>query len=362
MSAGVKPSPQLKLKLPRQSPGSEAPTPTARSSATPDVIVHNESLARQQRHVLDGISGTKPAPPASTGKPQAPIVANPFSGPRGASASIPPLATPFLKTAGSPPATNGIKADIQSPALNSIRPATMIADSQRPIGTPQVPQAVMLPPMGTSRPASGSPHPNGSIMQQTPYAPQYHQPAYIAPPPVTPHHFEHIRKTPLKSTFPSYTFSYSANTISGINEALIPKVSLCTYPNLSKPFLVIPADKQKSIQSVTINLPPSRSHIGIIPTIPVAHTNRPWRIFYSINTRLASESSRPVTSSINGGGFDSGKVKGEPFFEAKLGPGVTRLDVEVIAERDAKGRPESRDPKDQVEVEKCTIFVNVMRG
>jgi hypothetical protein len=61
-------------------------------------------------------------------------------------------------------------------------------------------------------------------------------------------------------------------------------------------------------------------------------------------------------------GYEGGRKKGEPLYDAKLLPGVNRIEIEVVAERDMRGKPEPKDPKDALEVEKCTIFVNLMRS
>jgi hypothetical protein len=197
------PKQQLKLKL-RQSPASEANTPGARSSATPGasgVIVDNEALLRQQRHVQESMHGQRAARPSSSSKPSTPA-ANPFSGARGAAATIPPLPAVQSKPAASPPATNGIKHDVQSPALNAIRPASNTSDSQsQRLSVPaHTPHPTMAPPQALSRPASGSPHPNGFLggPPSASYTNQYHPPPNYYVPPVTTQ-FDYYRKTPLKS-------------------------------------------------------------------------------------------------------------------------------------------------------------------
>jgi len=195
------PKQQLKLKL-RQSPVSDRNTPAARSSATPGVIVDNDALLRQQKHVLESMNGNRSSRPSSAGKGQTPTTLNnPFNGPRGASSSIASLPAAQTSAVGSPP-VNGIKHDIASPALNAVRPASTASDSQsQQLSMPaQTPHPVMAPPQSTSRPASGSPHPNGPIGQQT-GSYQYHAPPNHYVPPVTPH-FESFRKVPLKSMLP----------------------------------------------------------------------------------------------------------------------------------------------------------------
>ena len=153
----------------------------------------------------------------------------------------------------------------------------------------------------------------------------------------------------------------------GITQALIPKITIGTAPSLHlpKPFkLTIPANKTKAIQSVTVNLPPSHSHIHIVPYLPVALDGRPYRTFYTLNGKPHSEILRaPPMPGINGAAraYEGPKKKGEPLYDAKLNPGINRIEIEVIAEKDRKGEPESKDPKDQVEIEKCIIFVNLMR-
>lgn len=191
MSGGTTPASkqQLKLKL-RQSPGSESGTPGARSSATPGVIVDGDALQRQQRHVMDATH--RPSRPSSSGKAGTPsATSNPFAGPRGASASIPTLPS---RAAGSP-ALNGVKQDVQSPALSAVRPGSTAPDGQRLNIPNQAPPAVMAPPHATPRPASGSPLPNGVNGYATPYQ----APTYYAPPQAP--RVDCLRKTPLKSTY-----------------------------------------------------------------------------------------------------------------------------------------------------------------
>jgi hypothetical protein len=153
-----------------------------------------------------------------------------------------------------------------------------------------------------------------------------------------------------------------------LSDALIPKIVLTSAPthNGAKPFsTTIPAHKLKTTQSVTINLPPSHSSLQIVPHIPVAFSNRAYRLFYQLNGKSYSESLRPPPSaSMNGSSpsYDSGKKKGEPLYEAKLVAGVNRIEFEVVAEKDRKGKPDSKDPKELIDVEKCTIFVNLMRA
>ena len=210
MSASAAPTPapkqQLKLKL-RQSPVSGSQTPVTRDSATPGVIVDNEALQRQRQHVNDstGSRRSKPAEKAAT-----PVASNPFSGTRGPSATIAPIPSAQTKTAGSP-AANGVKQDIQSPALSAIRSGSNAPDVQRLSVPAQTPVPIMAPPQAISRQPSGSPHPNGvfSMPNGLP-TPSFQQPAPYVPPSVP--RTDVFRKIPLKSKWPRRFFSSHTNT------------------------------------------------------------------------------------------------------------------------------------------------------
>ncbi|KAF2013455.1 Bromodomain-containing protein [Aaosphaeria arxii CBS 175.79] len=400
MSTAPNPTPKqtMKLKLgSRQSPISDPNTPAARSSATPGVAVDSEALSRQSRHVQESVAGSRSSRPSSAGKNTPSATPNPISSTRGASASIPAPSNPVAKTvAASSPAPNGIKTDVQSPALNAIRPASTASDNQSqrlsvPAPNPQV--AGATPSQNASRPASGSPHPNGVANQPgQPGAVQPPQPqvpvAPYVPPPVAPN-YDNFRRTPLKS----------------LDEALIPKITLSTPPSLpvAQPFRkTLTAHPKKITISYTLNLAPGNSYLHIVPSLPVALTGRPYRAFVSINGNRIMESSR-LPQNLNGmpPNFDAsaGKKKGEPLYEAKLMLGLNRIEIEVIAERErSRGKEKEKDgpasvvasketqaikdggeesdaaangadatpaglkkEKELVDVEKCVIFANLRR-
>ncbi len=88
-------------------------------------------------------------------------------------------------------------------------------------------------------------------------------------------------------------------------------------------------------------------------------------MFVLVNGNKTFEVNRvPVTAGINGGGegagFEGGKKKGEPVFEAKLIGGVNRIEVEIVAEKVPKDG-EAASGKDAVEIEKFTIFLHLAR-
>jgi hypothetical protein len=137
--------------------------------------------------------------------------------------------------------------------------------------------------------------------------------------------------------------------------------------NLQEPWSAsIVANKQKTTYSATMMLSPKSSYLQIIPYVPIALTNRMYRIFVMINGIKTLEANRvPVTAGINGTSpgpcYEGGKKKGEPLFEAKLVAGVNRIEIEIVAEKDRRGQPETGNAKD-VDIEKCTIFLHLPRG
>ncbi|KAK0660897.1 Protein polybromo-1 [Lasiodiplodia hormozganensis] len=296
-------------------------TPGARSSSTPGVIVDNDALERQQKHVQAGMNGQRP--PSSGG---------------------PGVSTTRSGSAASP-APNGVKSENQagqSPALDSIRPSSAVPDS-RPGASSQPPGNSAAPP-GASRPASGSPYTNGHV-------------AMAHPPAHSLNGFDNKHRQPG----------------SNMADALLPNVAIHSHPalKLSRPFKFnIPASQTLSQQSITISLPGSHSSIQIKPFVPVAQTQRPWRLFVTVNnTRISEVYQPPTQQQANSSGSpekpqQQAREKGHPLFEARLQPGVNRIDIEVVAgtaPMQVRGQPPPKE-RDAVEMEKCTVFVNLMRA
>lgn len=126
------------------------------------------------------------------------------------------------------------------------------------------------------------------------------------------------------------------------------------------------ANKQKKSHSATIVVSPTNSYIQITPNVPIALTDRLYRLFVTVNGNKTLEVNRvPVTAGINGSspgpGYEGGKKKGEPVFEAKLVGGVNRIEVEIVAEKDNKAQAENGTKEEHVETEKSTIFLHLMR-
>ncbi|EOD51898.1 Bromodomain containing protein [Neofusicoccum parvum] len=162
-----------------------------------------------------------------------------------------------------------------------------------------------------------------------------------------------------------------------VADALLPNVAIHSHPalKLQRPFKFnIPASATLTQQSITISLPGTHSSIQVKPYVPVAQTQRPWRLFVTVNNTRISEVYQPPTQAQQQQPNASGspekqqpqppREKGHPLFEARLQPGVNRIDIEVVAgtaPMQVRGQPVPKE-RDAVEMEKCTVFVNLMKA
>jgi len=171
------PEPKTSLKInmaPKQSiklkfggaKGSPDPStrPGTPGAGTPGIIVDNDALERQRASVLAGMNGGRPP---STGSG---IGRNPFgSSARSGSTPIPPMQRSL--SAASPPQTNGVKHEGQSPALNNVRP------TNNPQSQPLLSASALPPPSHMS----GSPLPQAAAQQQPQYNNHYYAPSSNLP-------------------------------------------------------------------------------------------------------------------------------------------------------------------------------------
>jgi hypothetical protein len=104
-------------------------------------------------------------------------------------------------------------------------------------------------------------------------------------------------------------------------------------------------------QSITINLPSTHYYLQIKPAIAASLLERQFKLFVTCGTiRL------PAMPTIPGHSVD----QRHPLFEARLLPGVNRIEVELIAAvPKVAAKPVSGQ---EVELEKITIFANLMRS
>jgi hypothetical protein len=142
------------------------------------------------------------------------------------------------------------------------------------------------------------------------------------------------------------------NEITAAADSVLQSLAFATHPalGLPKPMTVtIPAHPTNTQQSVTVTVPSTHYYFQITPHIPVGLTNRPYRLFVMVNGLRMSEYIKPGTE----------RVKDRPVFDARLERGiVNRIEVEVLAGKGTLGK----GGKEEVDLEKCTVFVHVMRA
>ncbi|PQE22754.1 bromodomain containing protein [Rutstroemia sp. NJR-2017a BVV2] len=138
------------------------------------------------------------------------------------------------------------------------------------------------------------------------------------------------------------------------SHAMITNLSLSTHPklNLAHHFQMdLPPSATMAHQSITINLPSTHYYLLVKPTIAESLLERQYKLFVSAGmTRLHA---LPV---IPGHGVDPR----HPLFEARLFPGVNKIEIELIA---ALPKGVAKLPGgSEVEIEKITVFANLMRN
>ncbi len=107
-----------------------------------------------------------------------------------------------------------------------------------------------------------------------------------------------------------------------------------------------------SQQSITINLPSTHYYLQIVPTISMTViNNRQYKIFGIANGQRLNP--MPLQPGQNAD-------QRRPLFEARLSPGVNRIEVEVIA-GPPRGAPKLT-PGQDVELERITIFANLLKS
>ena len=134
---------------------------------------------------------------------------------------------------------------------------------------------------------------------------------------------------------------------------MITNLSISTHPGLSISKhlrMNLPPSATKTQQSVTINLPQTHYYLQIKPTIAPSLQQRQYKLFVTSGTQ------RLHALPVPGQGIDNLN----PLFEARILPGVNRIEIELIAAlpKDAPKLPNGQD----VDLEKFTIFANLMKS
>lgn len=221
--------------------------------------------------------------------------------------------------------------DVSTPPIIKTEAPIPTAASMEPPGPNSLPPEVkpsstasMLPP--PARMASTSPAPplqSGS--QPPPYVPA------LAPAPIT-FAETYLRKTP-------------------IADALLPKITLVSHPQLNVPIpyqLQVDASPDFLHKSVTIMLPPSQYFLQACPSVSQAlSSGRQYKLFVHVNGIRATPSTKPLVN----GDMTNG-VERKPVYDVPLTPGTNRIEVEIAAVPTRGG---------SLEVEKLAVFANLMR-
>ncbi|KAG9229545.1 Bromodomain-containing protein-like protein [Amylocarpus encephaloides] len=136
-------------------------------------------------------------------------------------------------------------------------------------------------------------------------------------------------------------------------DAMITNLNLATHPglNIARHFRMdLPPSPTMAQQSITINLPHTHYYLQIKPTIASSVFDRQYRLFVTAGaSRLHALPSTP------GHPMD----QRQPLFEARLLPGVNRIEIELIAALPKGTVKPSNGP--EVELEKVAIFANLLK-
>ncbi|KAJ5504689.1 Bromodomain [Penicillium fimorum] len=129
--------------------------------------------------------------------------------------------------------------------------------------------------------------------------------------------------------------------------ALIRNVQILTHPSLSlQPdfCLDIPPSSLVSQQNITIHLPPSHNILTVRPRLAPSTSQRQVKIVALMGTQRLHSSGDAITLS----------------YDIHLHPGMTKVDLEAIA-GPARGVPKSGPPGSDVDYERVTLFLNLLR-
>ncbi|KAG5291975.1 bromodomain-containing protein [Histoplasma ohiense] len=136
---------------------------------------------------------------------------------------------------------------------------------------------------------------------------------------------------------------------------LISNVRLFSHPNLDlrQSFLLdIPPSSAQLQQSITINLP-AKSHILCVsPTIIPSSLQRTTQLTVTIGSQLLSPMLSPSRT----------MDPTEPYYEVRLGVGVTKIDIEMSSYATRGGSGLKSSPGQDAEYERLTVYANLMRA
>ena len=145
-----------------------------------------------------------------------------------------------------------------------------------------------------------------------------------------------------------HPYMSQTNFFTDASSALIRNVHISTHPSLAlqRSFsLDIPPSDTFSQQSVTINLPASHNLLTIRPKVLPGNAQRHVKMIALVGVQRL----HPSTNDPSGLAYD-----------LPLPPGTTKIDLEAIA-GPARGVPKTGPPGTEIDYERVTIFVNLLR-
>ncbi|CCU76933.1 Bromodomain containing protein [Blumeria hordei DH14] len=154
-----------------------------------------------------------------------------------------------------------------------------------------------------------------------------------------------------KSPTPVLLESKIRRTRKNAANAMFTNLSIATHPglNISRHFhLDLPPSASMAQQSVVINLPTTHYYLQIKPCIAGFMMQRQHKLFVTAGTtRLHAMPTVPGHA-----------VEPRfPLFEARLHPGVNRIEIELVA-----ATPKCSNGPSEIDMEKITVFVNLMKA
>ncbi|CAG8972979.1 hypothetical protein HYALB_00008339 [Hymenoscyphus albidus] len=154
------------------------------------------------------------------------------------------------------------------------------------------------------------------------------------------------------STRPFSLLGSLTNTFVGAADAMITNLTIATHPglNITRHFRMdLPPSETMAQQSITINLPHTHYYLQIRPMISPSLLQRYHKLFATSGAQRLH-----TISAIPGQQPDPQ----HPLFEARLVPGVNRIEIELIA---ALPKGTKRPNGQEAELEKISIFANLLK-
>jgi len=133
---------------------------------------------------------------------------------------------------------------------------------------------------------------------------------------------------------------------------MITNLSLATHPglNITRHLRMdVPPSPTMTHQSITVNLPSTHYYLQIKPTIAASLFERQYKLFVTSGTQRLHAMPTIPHHNVD---------QRCPLFEARLSPGVNRIEIELIAALPKGVKPTNGQ---DFELEKITVFANLLK-